>query len=92
MCRVGCRGSTGSAQNCPAANSTGAGVLAKEYSAPLGWTLPIVAVGIYNLQSNPAAASHVIALLVVLAVAIALWLTAGFLKRTHSPLMQATDG
>jgi protein-S-isoprenylcysteine O-methyltransferase Ste14 len=67
-------------------------VLAKEYSAPLGWTLPIVAIGIYNLRGDPSGASHVTVLLAVLAVAVALWLTAGFLKRTHSPLMRATDG
>jgi protein-S-isoprenylcysteine O-methyltransferase Ste14 len=67
-------------------------VVAKEYSAPLGWTLPIVGIGLYNmaqtaaLEDRPAA---VTTLLVVLGVAFLLWLVAGFLKRTHSPVLAA---
>jgi len=66
-------------------------VLAKEYSAPLGWTLPIVAVGVYNLSSDPAQNARVGWLLGVLAAAIGLWLVAGFLKRTNARLVRATD-
>jgi protein-S-isoprenylcysteine O-methyltransferase Ste14 len=67
-------------------------VLAKEYSAPLGWTLPIVAIGLYNMSAEGAQNAHATALLAPLAVTLGLWLVAGFLKRTNSPLLQATDG
>jgi protein-S-isoprenylcysteine O-methyltransferase Ste14 len=67
-------------------------VLAKEYSAPLGWTLPIVGIGLYNmaqagdLKERPAQTA---ALLVAIGAAAALWMVAGFLKRTHSPVFAA---
>ena len=67
-------------------------VLLKEYSAPLGWSLPIVGIALYNmsragdLEHRPAA---VTALLAVVGVFVVLWLIAGFLKRTHSPMFAA---
>jgi protein-S-isoprenylcysteine O-methyltransferase Ste14 len=33
-------------------------VLAKEYSAPLGWTLPVVLIGLYNIHNTPGLAER----------------------------------
>ncbi|HET8699186.1 MAG TPA: isoprenylcysteine carboxylmethyltransferase family protein [Gammaproteobacteria bacterium] len=67
-------------------------VLLKEYSAPLGWTLPIAVIGLYNmaqvgdLKDRPAQAAVLYA---AVGAAFALWLVAGFLKRTRSPVFAA---
>ncbi|HET8696278.1 MAG TPA: isoprenylcysteine carboxylmethyltransferase family protein [Gammaproteobacteria bacterium] len=67
-------------------------VVVKEYSAPLGWTLPIAAIGLYNMAQagdlgrRPAEAAVLYA---AVGAALALWLVAGFLKRTHSPVFAA---
>jgi len=61
-------------------------VLVKEYSAPLGWILPIVLIGFYNLgwgaafDTRPYAAAFLMGALVVAAL---FWLTAGVLKKTR---------
>jgi hypothetical protein len=62
-------------------------VLIKEYSAPLGWTLPIVLIGLWNirqstgLEERPAA---VAVLWTLLCVAALLWATLGILKKTRA--------
>jgi protein-S-isoprenylcysteine O-methyltransferase Ste14 len=62
-------------------------VLIKEYSAPLGWMLPIVLIGIWNihrttgLTARPAA---VAVLWTLLGVAALLWATLGILKKTRT--------
>jgi protein-S-isoprenylcysteine O-methyltransferase Ste14 len=67
-------------------------VLLKEYSAPLGWTLPIVGIGLYNmaqvadLDEQP---GRMWTLLGVLGVVVAFWFVAGILKKTRSPLLAA---
>ena len=69
-------------------------VVVKEYSAPLGWTLPIVAIGLYNMaQVAPLAQqpARVMTMLVIVAAGFVLWSIAGFLKKTRSPLLQAAD-
>lgn len=69
-------------------------VLLKEYSAPLGWTLPIVGMGLYNMSAlGPLAqrSSHVFFLLAVLTAAGLLWAIAGALKRTRSPALRIAD-
>ncbi|HZF28824.1 MAG TPA: isoprenylcysteine carboxylmethyltransferase family protein [Gammaproteobacteria bacterium] len=67
-------------------------VLVKEYSAPLGWTLPIVGIGLYNmaqvadLDEQP---GRMWTLLGVLGVVVAFWLVTGILKKTRSPVLAA---
>jgi protein-S-isoprenylcysteine O-methyltransferase Ste14 len=59
-------------------------VLTKEYSAPLGWVLPIVLIGLYNLSNEPGSSRHPYdsaTLLSLLAVVGVFWLTAGLLKK-----------
>jgi protein-S-isoprenylcysteine O-methyltransferase Ste14 len=67
-------------------------VLTKEYSAPLGWTLPIVAIGLYNL-SRVAEATRNLAkpafLIGVLGLAFAFWLAAGWLKKSSGLLRRS---
>lgn len=55
-------------------------VLTKEYSAPLGWTLPIVLIGAYNLHRDgrPEAAT---VLWIILAAVTAFWIAMGLRKR-----------
>jgi len=61
-------------------------VLIKEYSAPLGWILPIVLIGFYNLgwgaafHERPSATAF---LLAALGFAAVFWLMAGLLKKTR---------
>ena len=55
-------------------------VLMKEYSAPLGWTLPIVLIGVYNLRDS-GRATAVAVLWAVLVAAFAFWLGVGALKK-----------
>jgi protein-S-isoprenylcysteine O-methyltransferase Ste14 len=69
-------------------------VLAKEYSTPLGWTLPIVLIGLYNiatatgLAERPEAAAT---LWGVLGAVTLFWLLAGYLKKARSPLLSNAD-
>jgi len=60
-------------------------VLVKEYSAPLGWTLPIVALGLWNIRNAGDAANTYGAtfLWCFLAVVVLFWLGAGLLKKTR---------
>jgi protein-S-isoprenylcysteine O-methyltransferase Ste14 len=64
-------------------------VIAKEYSAPLGWLVPIGGIGLYNLANDPGSEPLATTFLVaMLCVGLAVWCVAGFLKRTHSPLLR----
>lgn len=61
-------------------------VLLKEYSAPLGWTLPIVGIGLYNLSTtaDAAGASWRRSVLVAFLVVVALfWVSVAWFKKTH---------
>jgi protein-S-isoprenylcysteine O-methyltransferase Ste14 len=58
-------------------------VLEKEYSAPLGWVLPIVLIGLFNMsriQSAPEGMGRNV-LLGILAVVVVFWLVAGWFKK-----------
>ena len=69
-------------------------VLVKEYSAPLGWTLPIVLIGLYNTHSDPELAQRPMAVAVLtsaLALAVACWVIVGLLKKARSPLLGANS-
>ncbi len=69
-------------------------VLAKEYSTPLGWTLPIVLIGLYNIHNTTGLAERpkaVAALRAVLAAVTVFWLFVGFLKKTRSPVLSNAD-
>jgi protein-S-isoprenylcysteine O-methyltransferase Ste14 len=69
-------------------------VLAKEYSAPLGWTLPIVLIGLYNISATTGIAARPLAVAVLwstLGAAASLWLAVGVLKKTHSPVFRNAD-
>jgi protein-S-isoprenylcysteine O-methyltransferase Ste14 len=65
-------------------------VIVKGYSEPLGWTLPIVGIGLYNmaqvadLDEQP---GRTWTLLGVLGVVVAFWFVAAILKKTRSPLL-----
>jgi len=62
-------------------------VLAKEYSAPLGWTLPIVLIGLYNIHAATGFAHRPVAVALlwgVLGLALSFWLVVGLLKKTRS--------
>ena len=69
-------------------------VLVKGYSEPLGWTLPIVAIGLYNLSEigpldeQPAATG---ALAGALGVAVLFAAVMGWLKRSRSPVLRLND-
>jgi hypothetical protein len=69
-------------------------VLVKGYSEPLGWTLPIVAIGLYNmsevapLDEQPYATGT---LLGVLGVTLVFCLVSGWLKKIRSPALQLHD-
>ena len=66
-------------------------VITKEYSAPLGWILPIVGIGLYNLRQGPATHSATTAtiLIGILGVAVAFWLVAGWFKKTSPQLRRS---
>ena len=69
-------------------------VLAKEYSAPLGWTLPIVLIGLYNIHNTSGLADRpeaVVTLWRVLGAVAVFWLVVGFLKKTRSPVLSSAD-
>jgi protein-S-isoprenylcysteine O-methyltransferase Ste14 len=69
-------------------------VLVKGYSEPLGWTLPIVAIGLYNLSEvapldeQPGAAG---VLLGALGIAVLFAAVMGWLKRSRSPVLRLND-
>lgn len=68
-------------------------VLVKEYSAPLGWTLPIVLIAIYNVGGGAGFTAQPMATAVLTSAfcaAVALWVIVGLLKKTRSPLLGAT--
>ena len=61
-------------------------VLIKEYSAPLGWTLPIVLIGLWNIHRATGLAERPVAvgiLWTLLGTVTLLWLTLGALKKTR---------
>jgi len=61
-------------------------VLIKAYSEPLGWTLPIVLIGLWNIHQTTGLAARpaAVAVLWTLLGAVALiWLTLGTLKKTR---------
>jgi protein-S-isoprenylcysteine O-methyltransferase Ste14 len=69
-------------------------VLVKEYSAPLGWTLPIVLIAFYNLHSSTGLAQRpaaVATLWTVLLVTSCIWATLGFMKKARSPSLRGAD-
>jgi len=69
-------------------------VMLKEYSAPLGWTLPIVLIGLYNIHSTTGLDQRPVAVAVlwgVLATAAAIWATLGLMKKIRSPLLRNAD-
>ena len=62
-------------------------VLVKEYSAPLGWTLPIVLIGLWNIRQQTGLAERPVAVAVLwtlLGVAALLWATLGVLKKSRT--------
>jgi protein-S-isoprenylcysteine O-methyltransferase Ste14 len=69
-------------------------VLVKEYSAPLGWTLPIALIGIYNIHGATGLAQRPEAVGVLWGVLLAttcIWAGLGFMKKTRSPLLRGVD-
>ena len=69
-------------------------VLVKGYSEPLGWTLPIVAIGLYNLHKlgpldeQPGATG---VLLGALGIAVLFAAVMGWLKKSRSPVLSLND-
>ena len=62
-------------------------VLIKEYSAPLGWTLPIVLIALWNIRQTTGLAERPVAVAVLwtlLGVAALCWATLGLLKKTRT--------
>lgn len=62
-------------------------VLVKAYSEPLGWTLPIVLIGLWNIHLATGLAARPVAVHVLwtlLGVALLVWLTLGALKKTRA--------
>jgi protein-S-isoprenylcysteine O-methyltransferase Ste14 len=67
-------------------------VLKKEYSAPLGWILPIAAIGLYNMSRvvDPGYSSAKPAILILVAgLAVAFWLTAAWRKKSSRRLRRS---
>jgi protein-S-isoprenylcysteine O-methyltransferase Ste14 len=70
-------------------------VLIKEYSAPLGWVLPIVLISVYNIHRTTGLAARptaVAALWTILGAVIVFWVIVGGLKKTRSPVLKLADG
>jgi protein-S-isoprenylcysteine O-methyltransferase Ste14 len=69
-------------------------VLVKGYSEPLGWTLPIVAIGLYNLHKlgpldeQPGATGVLLGALGIAALFAAVM---GWLKKSRSPVLRLND-
>ena len=62
-------------------------VLIKAYAEPLGWTLPIVLIALWNIHQTTGLAARPVAVHVLwtlLAVMGLLWLALGALKKTHT--------
>jgi protein-S-isoprenylcysteine O-methyltransferase Ste14 len=62
-------------------------VLIKAYSEPLGWTLPIVLIALWNIRQTTGLAARPVAVTILwtlLAVVALLWLTLGALKKTRT--------
>ena len=69
-------------------------VLTKGYSEPLGWTLPVVFIGLYNIHTTTGLAQRstaVATLGVVLAAALTLWLALGLMKKTRSRTLRNAE-
>ena len=69
-------------------------VLVKGYSEPLGWTLPIVLIALYNIHATTGLAGRTIAVPVlwaVLGAASLWWLVLGFMKKTRSPVLRGAE-
>jgi protein-S-isoprenylcysteine O-methyltransferase Ste14 len=69
-------------------------VLIKAYAEPLGWTLPIVLIGIYNIYKTTGLAQRPVAVAVlwsVLGLAFAFWVVVGLMKKTRSPVLRGAD-
>jgi protein-S-isoprenylcysteine O-methyltransferase Ste14 len=58
-------------------------VLDKEYSAPLGWILPITVIALYNLRGGSELGGGQTLLLALLAGTIVFWLGAGWVKKSR---------
>jgi protein-S-isoprenylcysteine O-methyltransferase Ste14 len=66
-------------------------VLVKEYSAPLGWTLPIVLIGLWNIRQTTGLEARPVAVAVLgslLSVTALLWLTLGILKKSRTLVLE----
>ncbi len=62
-------------------------VLIKGYAEPLGWTLPIVLIGLWNIHRTTGLDARPVAVAVLwtlLAVAALIWVTLGTLKKTRT--------
>jgi protein-S-isoprenylcysteine O-methyltransferase Ste14 len=69
-------------------------VFAKGYSEPLGWTLPIALIGVFNIHATTGLAGRPVAvrtLLAALGAAAVFWLCVGFLKRIRSPVLRRAE-
>jgi protein-S-isoprenylcysteine O-methyltransferase Ste14 len=69
-------------------------VLVKEYSAPLGFALPIVLIALWNIRQATGLAERPVAvatLMTLLAAAALFWLTVGVLKKTRI-VLEPTGG
>lgn len=69
-------------------------VLVKAYSEPLGWTLPIVLIGLYNIHKATGLAERPVAvstLEVALGAVGLFWLVVGALKKTRSPVLRGAE-
>jgi protein-S-isoprenylcysteine O-methyltransferase Ste14 len=69
-------------------------VLIKAYTEPLGWTLPIVLIGLYNIHSTTGLAQRPVAVTVlwsVLGTAFGFWVILGLMKKTRSPVLRGAD-
>jgi protein-S-isoprenylcysteine O-methyltransferase Ste14 len=69
-------------------------VLKKGYSEPLGWTLPIVLIALYNIHVSSGLATRPVAvqaLIGVLGAAFAFWLIMGVMKKLRSPVLSSAE-
>jgi protein-S-isoprenylcysteine O-methyltransferase Ste14 len=69
-------------------------VLNKGYSEPLGWTLPIALIGLYNIHAATGLAARPTAVSVLvgaLGAAGLFWLVVGALKKVRAPILRRAD-
>jgi protein-S-isoprenylcysteine O-methyltransferase Ste14 len=62
-------------------------MLIKEYSAPLGWTLPITLIGLWNIHRTTGLDARPVAVAVLwtlLGIVALIWATLGILKKTRT--------